>query len=104
MLKSGVTGEMAEQPFVSTTAGEMPAGSLIFPANGRGDLHGIIAQRRDGRSAGRRWQGLRHAGRARPASALPQTTKVAEAPKVAILVMSVPNPASIQLAPTQPAC
>ena len=32
LLRSGVVGEVAEEPFTSASAGEMPAGSLLFDA------------------------------------------------------------------------
>jgi Zinc carboxypeptidase len=33
LLRSGVDGEVAEEPFVSDSAGQMPAGSLLFSAD-----------------------------------------------------------------------
>jgi len=83
VLGSGITGEMAEAPFTSTTGGELPAGSLIFPA----DKATAAALDAAGKQSGMRVERV-------AATALPQTTKVGEAPKVAILVSSVPNPAS----------
>jgi hypothetical protein len=83
VLKSGVAAEMAEAPFTSTTGGAMPAGTLIFPA----DKSTAAALDAAGKASGM-WV-ERNVGVAKP-----QTTKVGEAPKVAILVTSVPNPAS----------
>ena len=83
VLKSGIAGEMAEASFTSTTGGEMPAGSLIFPA-GKATASALDAA---GKSSGMRIERV-------AATALPQTTKVGEAPKVAILVGSDPGPAS----------
>ena len=82
VLRSGVQAEMAEAPFTSTTGGQMPAGSLIFPA----DAKTAAALDAAGKTSGM-WV-ERNVGVSKP-----QTTKVGEAPKVAILVSSVPNPA-----------
>jgi hypothetical protein len=81
LLNDGVRGEIAEVPFDSTTGGRMPAGTLIFPADdttaskldAAGDKAGIWFER--------------NVGVARPAA-----TRVAEAPKVAVLRASLPNP------------
>jgi hypothetical protein len=83
VLRSGVQAKMAEAPFTSTTGGAMPAGTLIFPA----DKTTAAALDAAGKSSGMFIE--RNVG-----VAMPQTTKVGEAPKIAILVTSVPNPAS----------
>ena len=48
LLRSGVSGEVAEEPFTSSTGGRMPAGTLIFPAKAEKAL------RAAGREAGLR--------------------------------------------------
>ena len=73
LLKDGVRGEIAEEPFDSTTGGRMPAGSLIFPAD---DATAAMLD-----AAGAE-AGLVRAQRRRRQ---PATTRVAEAPKVAVL-------------------
>jgi hypothetical protein len=80
LLRSGVTGEMAEAPFRSTTGGDMPAGTLIFPrtAENRTALSVV------GGAAGIWFE--RSVGVAKP-----PTTLVEKAPKIAILVNSA-NP------------
>ena len=83
VLRGGVQAEMAEAPFTSTTGGQMPAGSLIFPANAKT----AAALDAAGKASGM-WV-ERNVGVAKP-----RTSKVGDAPKVAILVSSVPNPAS----------
>jgi hypothetical protein len=77
ILRSGVDGEVAEQPFTSTTGGDMPAGSLIFPAD-RGTKRALD---RAGEDAGIVFE--RNRGVAKP-----PTTQLDEAPRVAILVNS----------------
>jgi hypothetical protein len=81
VLRGGVDGEVAEEQFVSTTGGQMPAGSLIFPNDSRtvraledaGEEAGIWFERNEGVTK-------------------PPTTQLDEAPRVAILVNSA-NPA-----------
>jgi hypothetical protein len=80
LLRSGVYGEMAEEPFTSTTGGDMPAGTLIFPA----DKTTAAALDTAGKAAGMWFE--RNVGVTKPA-----TTVVTGAPKVAILVSSVPT-------------
>ncbi|MGH2723213.1 MAG: M14 family zinc carboxypeptidase [Actinomycetota bacterium] len=77
LLRSGVEGEIAEESFVSTTGGPMPAGTLIFPADAatRAALHAA------GREAGITFE--RNVGVTKP-----PTTELSEAPRVAILVNS----------------
>ncbi len=74
LLRGGVRGAIAEEPFDSTTGGRMPAGSLIFPADDATaamlDAAGAEAGIWFERSVG---------------VALPARTRVAEAPKVAVL-------------------
>jgi murein tripeptide amidase MpaA len=77
LLRSGIDGEVAEQSFTSTSGGEMPAGSLIFPA----DRRTARALDRAGEDAGIVFE--RNRGVAKP-----PTTQLDEAPKVAILVNS----------------
>ena len=79
LLRSGVDGAVAEAPFVSASAGAMPAGSLIFP-----DDHATAAAlQAAGKAAGIYFE--------RGRGAMPATTNLAEAPRVAILVNSA-NP------------
>ena len=87
VLKSGITAQMAETPFTSLTGGLMPAGSLLFPANAAT----AAALDAAGKSSGMRVERV-------AASAMPQTTPVNEAPRVAILVNSVPAPGASNLA------
>jgi hypothetical protein len=82
VLRGGVPAEMAEASFTSTTGGQMPAGTLIFPA----DAKTAAALDAAGKASGM-WV-ERSVGVTKPA-----TSKVGDAPKVAILVNSVPNPA-----------
>ena len=82
LLRSGVSGEIAEASFTSTTGGLMPAGSLIFP----NDAATKAAIHASGLASGMFYE--RNVGVTKPA-----TTKLAEAPKVAILVNSA-NPAN----------
>ena len=74
VLRSGVKGELAEAPFASTTGGQMPAGTLIFPADS------ATARKLDaaGKAAGMWIE--RNVDVPKPA-----TTKVNESPKIAIL-------------------
>jgi hypothetical protein len=76
LLRSGVDGGVAEEPFRSASAGPMPAGSLIFP-DGRATVRAL---RRAGREAGFFFERGRRDE--------PATTALAEAPRVAILVDS----------------
>jgi hypothetical protein len=79
LLRDGVDGEVAEESFTSTTGGDMPAGSLIFPA----DPATVAALEDAGGEAGiffERGQGPE-----------PDTTQLDEVPNVAILVNSA-NP------------
>jgi len=80
LLDDGVRGEIAEEPFVSTTGGRMPAGTLIFPAETASKLD--VA----GKKAGLWFE--RNVGVTKPAS-----TRIAEAPKVAVLRAGMPSPA-----------
>ena len=80
LLRSGVSAQLAEEPFTSTTGGEMPAGSLIFPA----DSQTAAALDEAGQDAGMWFE--RNVGVAKPA-----TTMVPQAPKIAILANSVPT-------------
>ena len=82
LLRSGVSGEIAEASFTSTTGGLMPAGSLIFP----NDAATKAAIHASGLANGMFYE--RNVGVTKPA-----TTKLSEAPKVAILVNSA-NPAN----------
>jgi hypothetical protein len=77
-----VDGEIAEEPFVSTTGGEMPAGSLIFP--GGPETAAVLDSA--GRAAGVTFE--RSVGVPKPL-----TSNLSEAPRVAILVNSA-NPAA----------
>jgi hypothetical protein len=74
LLRGGVDGAVAEEPFVSTTGGEMPAGSLIFP-NDRATVRALDDA---GEEAGIYFE--------RNRGAMPATTNLAEPPRVAILV------------------
>lgn len=77
LLESGIDGEVAEQPFDSTTGGPMPAGTLIFS----NDPATVTALEETGAAAGIHFE--RNVGVTKPS-----TTRLAEAPKVAILVNS----------------
>jgi len=80
LLRSGVSGLIAEAPFTSTTGGATPAGSLIFPA----DSKTAAALDAAGKAGGMWFE--RNVG-----VTMPATTVVAKAPKIAILVSSVPT-------------
>jgi hypothetical protein len=82
VLRSGLHAEMAVAPFTSTTGGVTPAGSLIFPADHATALKLDAA----GKQAGMWIE--RNVGVAKP-----KTTPAGVAPKAAMLVSSVPNPA-----------
>lgn len=75
LLRSGVTGEIAEAPFVSTTGGPTPAGSLIFP----NDAATVEALNAAGSSAGVYFERNRNVAK-------PPTTALSRPPKVAMLV------------------
>jgi hypothetical protein len=81
LLRGGVDGEVVEEDFVSTTGGPMPAGSLIFPYD-PGTAAALDAL---GKAAGLSVE--RNVGVEKPA-----TTRLSEAPRVAILVNNA-NPA-----------
>jgi hypothetical protein len=72
LLRDGVDGEVAEEPFASATGTALPAGSVIFPASETAAL----AQ------AGSETGIFFHAG----LDPKPDTTQLVEAPRVAILV------------------
>jgi hypothetical protein len=72
LLRDGIDGEVAEEPFTSTTGGDMPAGSLIFDASAASALDAA------GQTAGLFFE--------RGNGAKPDTTQLDEAPRVAILV------------------
>ena len=80
LLRSGVSGLIAEAPFTSTTGGATPAGSLIFPADGTT----AAALDAAGKAGGMWFE--RNVG-----VTMPATTVVANAPRIAILVSSVPT-------------
>jgi zinc carboxypeptidase len=82
LLRSGVDGEVAEDPFQSVSAGPMPAGSLLF-ANTPSNAAALAAE---GASAGIYFERVSNANK--PAD----TTELDEAPRVAVLVNSG-NPA-----------
>jgi hypothetical protein len=75
LLRDGIDGNLAEEPFTSTTGGQMPAGSVIFDASaeaaleGAGDAAGVFFERGVGTK--------------------PATTELDEAPRLAILVDSM---------------
>jgi Zinc carboxypeptidase len=79
VLRGGVDGLVAEASFSSASAGPMPAGSLIFP-NEEATVGALEAA---GATAGFYFE--------RGRGAMPPTTALAEAPRVAILVNSA-NP------------
>ena len=90
LLRGGLEGEVAEEPFDSASAGEMPAGSVLFantPSN-------AIALANAGLSAGMYFE--RVAEGDLPAA----TTELTEAPKVAVLVNSA-SPTSLTLGPAE---
>jgi zinc carboxypeptidase len=72
LLRSGTDGEVAEESFETASGGEMPAGSLVFPAST------ATALDRAGKSAGVFFE--------RGVGPQPTATQLDEAPKVAILV------------------
>jgi hypothetical protein len=72
LLRSGVQGEVAEEPFESASAGTMPAGSLLF---GPADATALAAT---GLEAGVFFEPVLDADK-------PDTTRLDEAPKVAML-------------------
>jgi hypothetical protein len=74
LLRDGVDGEVAEEPFTNAAGGEMPAGSLIFDADTAAALDAA------GEAAGLFFE--------RGVGAKPATTQLDEAPRVAILVNS----------------
>jgi hypothetical protein len=79
LLRSGVDGEVAEVPFASSSAGTMPAGSLLFqntPAN-------ATALAAAGLSAGVYFE------RVSDANKPDETTQLDEAPRIAILAGNV---------------
>jgi hypothetical protein len=76
LLRSGIDGEIAETSFTSASAGAMPAGSVIFPA----DPAAVAALNAAGAAAGIDFE--------RGLGATPATTQLEEAPRVAILVDS----------------
>ena len=78
LLKSGIKAQMAETSFESTTGGTMPAGTLIFPASAKEALDEA------GLDAGIWFE--RNVGVTMPAA-----TAVQEAPKIAVLVTTVPS-------------
>jgi len=80
LLAGGVNGYIAEAPFTSTTGGHMPAGSLIFPA----DSKTAAALDAAGQQGGMWFE--RNVG-----VTMPATSVVADAPRIAILVNSVPS-------------
>jgi len=80
LLRSGVNGLIAEEPFTSTTGGATSAGSLIFPA----DSTTATALDAAGKAGGMWFE--RNVG-----VTMPATTAVPNAPKIAILVSSVPT-------------
>lgn len=83
LLREGVDGEIAEEPFRSTTGGWMPAGTLIFP----NDPTTVAALKEAGKAAGvwfeRNWR-----------VAKPPTTQLDEAPRVAVLGTAPMMPAA----------
>ncbi|HJR99261.1 MAG TPA: M14 family zinc carboxypeptidase [Actinomycetota bacterium] len=72
LLRSGLDGEIAEHAFTSESAGDMPAGSLIFPREAEDSLDVV------GLATGLWFE--------RGRGAKPDTTLVTEAPRVAVLV------------------
>ena len=80
LLANGVNGYIAEEPFTSTTGGATPAGTLIFPADGKT----AAALDAAGKQGGMWFE--RNVG-----VTIPATTVVADAPRIAILVNSVPT-------------
>jgi hypothetical protein len=74
LLRSGIDGEIAETAFASASAGPMPAGSVIFPA----DAATVAALNAAGAAAGIDFE--------RGVGPKPVTTQLDEAPRVAILV------------------
>ncbi len=73
LLRSGVDGEVAEEPFTSASAGEMPAGSILFDVADAGALGPA------GLAAGVFFE------RVLDADAPAETTQLDEAPRIAML-------------------
>ena len=73
LLRSGVDGEVAEEPFVSPSAGQMPAGSLLFSA---ADTTSLAAA---GLASGVFFERVLNADKP------DETTQLDEAPRVAML-------------------
>jgi hypothetical protein len=71
LLRGGIDGEVAEEPFTTTTGGAMPAGSLIFEAAAAPALQAA------GQSAGMWFE--------RGVGPKPRTSQLDEAPRIAIL-------------------
>jgi hypothetical protein len=80
LLADGVNGYIAEEPFTSTTGGPSPAGTLIFPA----DAKTAAALDAAGQQGGMWFE--RNVG-----VTMPATSVVADVPRIAILVNSVPT-------------
>jgi hypothetical protein len=80
LLADGINGYIAEAPFTSTTGGPTPAGTLIFPADSTTAAALDAAGQQDGvwfeRNVG---------------VTMPTATVVADAPRIAILVNSLPT-------------
>jgi Zinc carboxypeptidase len=74
LLRSGIDGEISEQPFESASAGQMPAGSLIFDADGST----AAALAAAGQAGGMYFE--------RGVGPTPTATQLDEAPNVAVLV------------------
>jgi hypothetical protein len=77
LLRGSVDAEMAEAPFTSTTGGQMPAGTLIFP----NDPETVALIHTAGQNAGIWFE--RNVGVAKPA-----TSRVRKPPRIAVLVNS----------------
>jgi hypothetical protein len=71
LLRGGIDGEIAEASFTSASAGQMPAGSVIFDAASAADLQAV------GDAAGLFFE--------RGVGAKPPTSQLDEAPRIAIL-------------------
>ena len=78
LLSSGIKARMAETPFVSTTGGTMPAGTLIFSASAKAALDAA------GQAGGLWFE--RNVG-----VTMPPTTSVTRVPKIAVLVNTLPT-------------
>jgi hypothetical protein len=85
LLQDGVTGEVAEEPFESSSGGPMPAGTLIFP----NDPATVAALTAAGEEAGLWFERTR--------GPKPETTALNRAPRIAVLAGGTTSDISFSL-------